>query len=304
MVRWPAQTSKQAKKAYRVGGATRRLSEVEQRRLRRAEELQARAARTKEREQQKRINKQKKLDKDEREREAKRRKGMVEPVDDTGLSPRQTRMDVFFNGRQEDIENDAVGWRQEELPKLLDTKEVPVEHALTPTRNPLQPICANRSQETRKSRGNEWFPRSSPPQPQEDDWLSILASGTQIERELSSEEPQEINPHLTPPDLQSEILECAAQYLSQFDDVLACLSSQDRQFIQDMNIPSLSTQDHDSTIEDRKTLSNEKIAKLSNPNDPCRDFTIVTGVQGPSISDSFGLEEYGYCTQDFVELGA
>ena len=93
-------TSKQAKRAYHKAGG-RRFTEKELRQQKRAAELWDREQRIKEREKKRKENKIKRTKKEEKEREARRKAGLPEKPEGY-ISPRQTRLGVFFGKGNEE----------------------------------------------------------------------------------------------------------------------------------------------------------------------------------------------------------
>ncbi|KAI9750632.1 MAG: hypothetical protein M4579_006379 [Chaenotheca gracillima] len=90
--RVPAQTLRQARKAYQKSSQTFRLSETELRKLRRREELQQRAQRLRDRESSRRAQREKREEKERREREGGKKK--IEKT--VGQEPGQQVLDRLF----------------------------------------------------------------------------------------------------------------------------------------------------------------------------------------------------------------
>lgn len=153
------QTLKQAKKAYRKSGATVRLSESELAIIERRGVLQERADRIKEREARRKANIKRKEERNQREREARARMGIEEPVKEgiAHVGPSQLSLGGFLgNGTKRkrdeagDKENDGrtatTGatraerdfWRDQEG-KICHPPSI----IKTPWRNPLKVIPAN-----------------------------------------------------------------------------------------------------------------------------------------------------------------
>ncbi|KAL9578528.1 MAG: hypothetical protein Q9212_005662 [Teloschistes hypoglaucus] len=92
------QTSRQAKKAYQKAGASPRLSAQEKRRIERNAELAARAERIRIHNLRAQDNKRKKAERLEREREARKRMGIPEPVKEN-VGPSQLRLGSFLTAK-------------------------------------------------------------------------------------------------------------------------------------------------------------------------------------------------------------
>ncbi|KAI4205923.1 MAG: hypothetical protein LQ350_000108 [Teloschistes chrysophthalmus] len=92
------QTSRQAKKAYQKAGASPRLSAQEKRRIERNAELAARAERIRIHNLRAQDNKRKRAEKLEREREARKRMGIPEPVKEN-VGPSQLRLGSFLTAK-------------------------------------------------------------------------------------------------------------------------------------------------------------------------------------------------------------
>ncbi|KAI4105961.1 MAG: hypothetical protein L6R37_002422 [Teloschistes peruensis] len=92
------QTSRQAKKAYQKAGASPRLSAQEKRRIERNAELAARAERIRIHNLRAQDNKRKKTERLEREREARKRMGIPEPVKEH-VGPSQLRLGSFLTAK-------------------------------------------------------------------------------------------------------------------------------------------------------------------------------------------------------------
>ncbi|KAL8688648.1 MAG: hypothetical protein Q9218_005491 [Villophora microphyllina] len=97
-VSYRPQTSKQAKKAYQKAGASPRISAQEKRRIERTAELEARADRIRIHNLRARENKRKKAERLQREREARQRMGIPEPVKES-VGPSQLRLGAFVTAK-------------------------------------------------------------------------------------------------------------------------------------------------------------------------------------------------------------
>ena len=142
------QTIKQAKKAYRKSGATKRLSESELAVIERRAELQERADRMKAREARRKANIKRKEERNEREREMRREMGLPEPVKEGfHVGPSQLSLGKFVVAGQkrkrdgsfcEDIKVDKE--------EAVDTKSEACQTSSLqrkPWRNPLKIISPN-----------------------------------------------------------------------------------------------------------------------------------------------------------------
>lgn len=189
------QTSKQAKRAYQKSGGTPGLSKTDLKRLERAAVLQERANRIKKREAQKAVNRQKRMEKEQKEREARKRMGIPEPKK-AYVSPRQERLSQFVRGggKGKELEaeaEDTLGEEAEEsegsdqsLEDLLVDQSCLLERG-SPVR-PLQPKTLDRhgTQDDQRPHASLWKPAST----QLDDWAAFFVSNTQIQRELTDDE--------------------------------------------------------------------------------------------------------------------
>ncbi|MCJ1365720.1 hypothetical protein MMC16_004845 [Acarospora aff. strigata] len=190
------QTLKQAKKAYQKSNAVPGLSKTDLKHLQRAAELQERADRIKKREAQKIMNRQKKMEKEQKEREARKRMGMPEP-NKGYVSPRQERLSQFVRagGRRkescaEEISTERVEESEESDQSLEDLL---VDHSRfvergSPTRAP-KPTTLDRQPLQQESSplaatGNAVLTHS-------DDWDAFFVTNTQIGRELTEDESED-----------------------------------------------------------------------------------------------------------------
>ncbi|MCJ1223844.1 hypothetical protein MMC12_000487 [Toensbergia leucococca] len=184
--RYPPQTSRQVKKAYQKAGASPRFSDVELRRLQRSAELSERADRIKEREKQKKLNQKKKLERETKERETRRRMGIPEVVQGGYISPRQIRMGAFLGAdHQSKVLEDRPDVAIADLERQVDRDKLgsPTLAGGAVHREPLHPTSSNRVICPKSQRA------VSPKLTQlsgDEDWTALLASNSQIERELSS----------------------------------------------------------------------------------------------------------------------
>ncbi|MCJ1484074.1 hypothetical protein MMC06_004242 [Schaereria dolodes] len=231
--RHPPQTSHQAKKAYQKSNNIFRFSDVELRRIERSEHLRQRAERLKEREKLKRANQKKKAAKEEKERAERRKKGQPER-DEGYISPRQVRIGVFFEGkdsrkqmvetfshRDEEFEADGFFETVEEF----EMNQESIVQIYSTSRTPLQEVNSN--QVVKITTPTKLSPAKAPLLPIEDDWAAMIASNTQIERELSDEEVlvQPANPSPSKKQaLQSHTTESGHDDTT---DLIAYLSTQD-----------------------------------------------------------------------------
>lgn len=188
------QTSKQAKRAYRKSGGIPGLSETDLKRLERAAVLQERAERIKKREAQKAANRHKRVEKEQKEREARKRMGIPEPKK-VYVSPRQERLSQFVRGgggrskgQGEDDTLEEVAEESEasdqSLEDLLVDQDCLLERG-SPVR-PLQPMKCDRQRSQ-----DDQNPHASPLKPaatHSDDWAAFFVSNTQIQRELTDDE--------------------------------------------------------------------------------------------------------------------
>ncbi|KAI9874576.1 MAG: hypothetical protein M1830_009595 [Pleopsidium flavum] len=229
----PAKTLKQAKKAYQKSGAVPGLSETELKHLERAALLQERADRIKKREAQKLINRRKKLEKEQKEREARNRMGIPDP-NKAYVSPRQERLSQFVRGDAKSRgQNEGHGTMtpsgsQEEsdqrLEDLLVDQSCLVERE--PSSRPLQPTTPNRGR-LQGDQGSSCSLAGKTASTQPDDWAAFFVSNTQIERELTNDD-------LETPEKDSESAPAAREYTIQAEDktaeLLGYLATQDLDF--------------------------------------------------------------------------
>lgn len=187
------QTSKQAKRAYQKSRGIPGLSDTDSKRLERAAVLKERADRIKKREAQKAVNRQKRIEKEQKEREARKRMGIAEP-EKVYVSPRQERLSQFARAggksKEQDVEDmmgeDAEGSEDSDqsLEDLLVNQSCLLERG-SPVR-PLQrkKFDRQRSQDDRRPHISALVPAST----QLDDWAAFFVSNTQIQRELTDDE--------------------------------------------------------------------------------------------------------------------
>ena len=244
----PPQTLKQAKRAYQKSGP--RLSEIEIRRIERAAELQDRAARMREREHKRKANLKRKAERDEKDREARRRMNIPEPVKGFYVGPSQIKMSGFLDtGVKSDKEDtkSEIGDRKSAEPEAkreglqIAGIEVPAaqtartetppspkpgsfDHPVLPMappklRMPLEPRSANSIVRSKPLFFAESVKSSFVI---EDDWDSILASGTQIARELAAPDLGP-NIHIVAPPSVRPCVEIASDDI----DFLDIISTQD-----------------------------------------------------------------------------
>lgn len=225
------QTSKQAKRAYQKSRGIPGLSKTDLKRLERAALLQERADRIKKREAQKAVNRQKRMEKEQKEREARKRMGIPEP-EKVSVSPRQVRLSQFVRGggkgKDQDVE-DTLGEVEESegsdqsLEDLLVNQSCLLERG-SPVR-PLQPekFDRQRSQDDRRSQPSPSKPAST----QSDDWAAFFVSNTQIQRELTDDESDTANEEL---ESLSVGKECARTAEDGTADFLRHIATQDLEF--------------------------------------------------------------------------
>ena len=224
------QPLRQAKKAYQKASGPR-ISDAERRRLQRAEQLQERADRIKEKDKQKRINRKKKEEKEQKERDTRRRMGLETEREDK-LSPRQVRIGVFF-GRGEGREDGGgmVCTKRRKI-EVDSTGEEDGKRQLR--REPLKEIQPNLvCQEDEAANGSHSRPEpKGAPAPllSDEEWASFFASSTQIAREISEPKTTNSHPrHFSQSPQPSPALPPPATHPSNPDvaECLALLSSQD-----------------------------------------------------------------------------
>ena len=197
------QTSRQAKRAYQKSRAVSGPSKTDLKRLERAAVLQERANRIKKREAQKAANRQKRMEKEQKEREARKRMGIPEPKK-MYISPRQERLSQFVRGgrkgkEQEEDEEDTLG---EEAEDTLGEEAEESEGSIQSLENLLldqscllergSPVGLLRLRKSdRQQSQHEQSPYASPLKPastQLDDLAAFFVSNTQIQRELTDDE--------------------------------------------------------------------------------------------------------------------
>jgi len=233
--RHPPLTLKQAKKAYQKSGAIRGLSETDLKHLERAALLQERADRIKKREAQKLINRRKRLEKEQKEREARKKMGIPEP-NKVYLSPRQERLSQFVRGggkSKEQNEEDCTRAPLEDLERsdqsledLLVDQSCLLEHA-----SPLQPLQLitpdrRRVQDDQSPCALAGKTAST----QSDDWAAFFVSNTQIERELTEDELETPQKN---PESMSTYKRCANLAEEGTAELLGYLVTQDLDFDMD-----------------------------------------------------------------------
>jgi len=234
------QTSKQAKRAYQKARGIPGLSITDLKRLERAAVLQERADRIKKRDAQKAVNRQKRIEKEQKEREARKRMGIAEP-EKVYVSPRQERLSQFARGggksKEQDVE-DMMGEDDEgsegsdqSLEDILVNQSCLLERG-SPVR-PLQPksFDRQRSQDDRRPHTSALEPAST----QLDDWAAFFVSNTQIQRELTDDESQTASEEL-------ESLSGGKECVKAAEDVTAEL------------LRHIATQDLDSDIDEREEI--------------------------------------------------
>ena len=187
------QTSKQAKRAYQKSRACPGLSTTDLKRLERGAVLQERADRIKKREVQKTVNRQKRMEKEQKEREARKRMGIPEPKR-TYVSPRQERLSQFVRGggkgREKDAE-DTLGEEGEESDETDQTLEdlLVDQSCLVERGSPVRPPRPAKTERPRSQhKRSPYASPLKPASPQADDWAAFFVSNTQIKRELTDDE--------------------------------------------------------------------------------------------------------------------
>ncbi|KAL9612157.1 MAG: hypothetical protein Q9167_003236 [Letrouitia subvulpina] len=142
------QTLRQAKRAYQKSRSSARLSDIERRRLQREAELQERASRIRLQEERSKENKRKKLKKLERERDVRKRMGILEPENEY-IGPSQLRLGTFIKAgaKIDDMEEKEnlkpLGENDEEKPSPQNTSR------LLPVQTPpvIEPVADQQCQE-------------------------------------------------------------------------------------------------------------------------------------------------------------
>ena len=305
------QTLRQAKKAYQKASGPR-ISDAERRRLKRAEQLQERADRIKEKDKQKRINRKKKEEKEQKERDTRRRMGL-ETEKEEKLSPRQFRIGVFFgrkDGREDGrrtgdtkrrkIEADSTGEEEEGKGQLR--------------REPLKELQPNTvRQEVKVANGGHSSPKPKDlpgPLLGEEDWASFFASSTQIAREISGPNftsPPPPQPSQSPQRLSSLPRPREKPSDSDVADCLALFSSQDLEDYEDP--PATSAIPVITTQPPSPQKAPHPNAEASNPKaeSPNPDATFVNPPAKPTFSfsdlPSISTQDLAFTDEDLQDLG-
>ena len=298
-------TLKQAKKAYRKASAIPRLSEAELARIQRLEEREEKHERMRERERKRLLNKKKRDEKIAKEKELRKKMGLPEPGAPC-VGPSQARISQFVNGakmvrfdeagKQEKVENrqEEREEKEEEEEEEEDDEEMPLpeldEEVLAclaspesektkPPRPPLQHLDGNRASQGAKGRASS----PSATVAGDDDWASMFASNTQIQRELSIDDDDDdnddeekdanekvIEPAQQPPDLPHRPRAKAADDTAY---LLALISTQDLEDAEDgdQSVLPASTPYPEFTEEELRELGMMEPPVSASPQYP--DFT-------------------------------
>lgn len=195
--------------------------------------LQERADRIKKREAQKASNRQRRMEKEQKEREARRRMGIAEPKK-AYVSPRQERLSQFVRGggkcKEEEDTEDTLGdgaegseGSDQSLEDLLVDQSCLLERG-SPVR-PLQPTSSNR-QRSQNDPSLQAL-HSKPASTQLDDWAAFFVSNTQIQRELTDDESDEEGDGL---ESKPGGKGCAMPVEVGTEDLLGLIATQDLEF--------------------------------------------------------------------------
>ena len=242
------QTLREAKKAFRKSSSTG-ISDLEKRRLKRASELEMRAERIKSKEKQRRINRQKKEEKERKEKDAKRKMGIPEEFDSDTI-PGQARIASFLDRaptKAADNEGRNILGSNKDLNTATEKKHL--------SRRPLQEISSNQNRYKAQELDIKSPPEKLPVMVfEEDDWLGLIASSTQIEREISySSQADSVGPQdPMPAQVTAEKLETCKERNRVSSTAADQESIREPQSLSDF--PLISTQDLEFTAEDLREL--------------------------------------------------
>ncbi|MCJ1476304.1 hypothetical protein MMC13_004970 [Lambiella insularis] len=279
-------TSRQAKKAYsKLNGP--KLTEVELRHLRRDAVLYERKMKAEQKEKARLANKQKRLEREEKFKEQRRKNGNA---DEGYVSPRQVRLAAYFGKLEDQVEDDAA----------MEKNDCTIQDDYVPLRKNNVDMAKDVVMRTTVQSPIDCRPLDG--LMVDEDWATLLPTNTQVVRELDDDYDYEsvsssivgrVRPALKPPRTAGACLPETALDVPKED------TNRRKDF--PIPMPPLSTQDLEFSPEDLAELTSpvkvcqslSKLACLSSKNDtrttrPSMDTT-------KEVTDS---KEYGYGTDD------